>query len=75
MTLTFYGVKVLSVDEVERDTSPSLMTAPAETPKPELQMEAHGVLSQLSQELSEAGEDFACCCSIFLSHLQRYIMT
>ena len=54
MILAFYGVKVFSVDEVARDKSPSLMTAAAETPNSELEMEAHGVLSPLSEELSQA---------------------
>ena len=36
MISTFYGVKFFFVDEVEREKSPSLMTAAAETRKAEL---------------------------------------
>ena len=75
MISTFYGVKVFSVDEVEREKFPSLITAAAETRKAELEMEAQGVLSPLSREFSQAEEYFPCCFSIFALHLQRYIMT
>ena len=67
----FYGVKVLSIAEMDRDKSSSLMTATVETREAEQEMEAHRVLLlELSEELSQAGEDFLCFC-IFVSHLQR----
>ena len=73
MISTFYGVKVFSVDEVEREKFSSLITEAAETRKAELEMEAQGVLSPLSREFSQAEEDFPCCFSIFALHLQKYI--
>ena len=64
------GVKVLSIAEMERDKSSSLMTATVETREAEQEMETQIVLLELSEELSQEGEDFLCFC-IFVSHLQR----
>ena len=56
---------------MERDKSSSSMTAAdVETREAEQEMEAQRVLLELSEELSQAGEDFLCFC-IFASHLQR----
>ena len=65
---------VSSVAEVEGETSSSSLTTAVETHDAQQKEEARGVLLELSEELSQAGQDFSSFC-IFVSHLQRYITT
>ena len=60
----------MSIAEMERKKSTSPMTATVKTREAEQEMEAQGVLLELKEEFSQAGDDFPCFC-IFALHLER----